>query len=118
MKQIDELQSTISPEAPANIQFSSGTTGKPKAAVVSHFSIVNNSYNIGLRQGCDKIHRRICLNNPLFHAYGVVIAAVNALNHGSTLIFPEKHFNPLQSLKAIIDEKCDVIYGTPTSKFL
>lgn len=89
-------------------------TGKPKAAVVSHFSAVNNGYNIGLRQGLDKSYRRICVNNPLFHAYGVVIAMTNALYHGATLVFPEKHFTPSASLKTIIDEKCDVIYGTPT----
>jgi medium-chain acyl-CoA ligase, mitochondrial len=118
IKRIDELQLTISPDSACNIQFSSGTTGKPKAAVVSHFSAINNGYHIGIRQGLDKKNHRICVNNPLFHAYGVVIAITNALNHASTLVFPEKHFTPEKSLKTIIDEKCDVIYGTPTSKLL
>jgi acyl-CoA synthetase (AMP-forming)/AMP-acid ligase II len=70
----------------------------------------------GIRQEMDKNHRKICVQNPFFHAYGVVIAISNALNHGSTIVLPAPHFSPEASLKAISKEKCDVIYGTPTSK--
>jgi medium-chain acyl-CoA ligase, mitochondrial len=135
IKEIEKLQSLISPDSGCNIQFSSGTTGQPKAAILSHFNLVNNSYDIGetsnatslltnsnvsilgVRQELNKNTGRICVNNPFFHVYGVVISIMNALHHGSTLILPAPHFNPEQSLKAIAKEKCNVIYGTPTSKF-
>lgn len=133
---MSEMQHMIDAESPFNVQFSSGTTGKPKAAVGSHFSNVNNGINIGefsqlfnmdgsinkvfiylgIRQGLDQNYRRVCLNNPFFHAYGLTIAIINNLYHGSTLIVPEKHFSPSMSLQKIVSEKCDVIYGTPTSK--
>lgn len=63
----------------------------------------------------DKNYRRICINTPFFHVYGVVISIMNAMNHGSTLVVPAPHFSPEDSLKTIVKEKCDVIYGTPTS---
>jgi medium-chain acyl-CoA ligase, mitochondrial len=99
-----------------NIQFSSGTTGKPKAAGLSHYSMVNNPYYCGLRQELDKNYRRICINNPFFHAYGTSIGIMNSMLHGSTLVLPAPHFSPEDSLKTIAKEKCDVIYGTPTSR--
>lgn len=113
---IEELQPSISPDLCCNIQFSSGTTGQPKAAMVSHFSMVNNGYNIGIRQELHKRYRRICLNNPFFHAAGSVIGVMNAMNHGATLVLPAPHFTAENSLRAIVDERCDVIYGLPTSK--
>ncbi|CRK94406.1 CLUMA_CG007913, isoform A [Clunio marinus] len=112
--EVEKIQSKISPDSACNIQFSSGTTGQPKAAAISHLSMINNGYDLGIRQAMHQNYRRICLNNPFFHAYGLVIAMMNALNHGSTLVLPAPHFDPKQSLMAIKKEKCDVIYGTPT----
>ena len=112
---IENLQPLISPDSPCSIQFSSGTTGQPKAAVLSHFSFINNANSVGILQELDKNYRRICLNNPFFHAYGTVVGIVNSIVHGSTLVLPAPHFNPEESLKTIVKEKCDVIYGTPTS---
>lgn len=116
ISKINQLQSLISADDPFNIQFSSGTTGKPKAAVLSHFNMVNNGYDQGIRQELNKNYRRICLNNPFFHVYGQVIGIMNATIHGSTVVLPAPHFSPEDSLKAISKEKCDVIYGTPTSE--
>jgi medium-chain acyl-CoA ligase, mitochondrial len=138
--EIEKLQASIPPDSGCNIQFSSGTTGQPKAAILSHFSLVNNSYDIGLfghsilsffnqfnnrnfsgiRHELNKNVGRVCVNNPFFHVYGVVISIMNALHHGASLILPAPHFTPEESLKAIAREKCNVIYGTPTSetKFL
>lgn len=114
--EIEKLQVSIPPDSGCNIQFSSGTTGQPKAALLSHFNKINNAVHVGLRQELDKNYRRICLNNPFFHVYGTVIAILNALHFGSTLVLPAPHFSPEDSLKTIVKENCDVIYGTPTSK--
>lgn len=148
MTKIEKLQTTISPSSCANIQFTSGTTGKAKAARMSHFSLINNGYDMGLyickltsscfsifnficstkniffllhegkRLEFDKISARICVNNPLFHAYGTAISIMVALNHAGCMILPSPHFMPERSLDAIVNEKCNVIYGTPTSECL
>lgn len=136
---IEGLQSSIRPDSCYNIQFTSGTTGKPKAARMAHFSSVNNGYDmgaclliffdfwsemrvflfvLGVRQELNKHYRRICVNNPLFHGYGIIITIMNCLNHGTTMVLPSPHFNPEDSLKTIVNEKCDICYGTPTSKYL
>ena len=112
--EIAKLQHTISPDSGANIQFSSGTTGKPKAVQVSHFNFVNNSYYFGKRLQLNEKANRICLQVPLFHTYGVTFGMINGLNHGSTLVLPAALHHPESSLKAIVDEKCNVIFGTPT----
>ena len=141
MLQIDKLQSTISPDTCFNIQFTSGTTARAKAARMSHFSLVNCGYHMGSfffqfyaplnclqfyiffvcifagkRLEFDKNYARICVNNPLFHAYGTAISIMVALNHGAALILPAPHFTPELSLRAIVEEKANVVYGTPTSK--
>ncbi|CAO1348241.1 unnamed protein product [Diamesa hyperborea] len=112
--EIAKLQHTINPDSGANIQFSSGTTGKPKAVQVSHFNFVNNSYDFGKRLQLNEKPNRICLQVPLFHAYGVTFGMMNSLHHGATLVLPAPLHHPESSLKAIVDEKCNVIFGTPT----
>lgn len=111
---IQTMQESIDPDSGCNIQFTSGTTGKSKAAFLSHFSLVNNGNEIGKRQELNEIYGRICLNNPFFHVYGIVVAIMNSLNHGCTLVMPAPHFDPAKSLVTIAKESCNVIYGTPT----
>jgi medium-chain acyl-CoA ligase, mitochondrial len=67
---IETMQDTIHPDTCCNIQFTSGTTGKPKAAQLSHHNFVNNGFHIGIRNELDQKPRRICVQVPLFHAYG------------------------------------------------
>ncbi|XP_050319670.1 medium-chain acyl-CoA ligase ACSF2, mitochondrial-like [Bactrocera neohumeralis] len=110
---VTKLQRHIVPDSGCNIQFTSGTTGQPKAAVISHYNFVNNGIHIGNRNQLDN-NSRICVQVPLFHAYGVVITIMAAMSHGSALILPAASFNPAASLHAIVDEKCTVIHGTPT----
>ncbi|XP_067626068.1 medium-chain acyl-CoA ligase ACSF2, mitochondrial [Eurosta solidaginis] len=110
---ITQLQRHISPDSGCNIQFTSGTTGQPKAAVISHYNFVNNGTHIGNRNQLDN-SSRICVQVPLFHAFGVVITIIAGLVHGSTLVLPSAGFSPAASLHAIVDENCTVIHGTPT----
>lgn len=111
---IEKIQSEIDPDSCCGIQFTSGTTGHPKAAKLSHFNYVNNSFHIGVRNELNLKYHRTCMQVPFFHAFGIVIATLPGVHHGSTLVVPSSTFNTEASLKSIVDEKCSVIYGTPT----
>jgi len=112
--EIEEIKKGVKMDDGANIQFTSGTTGNPKGACLSHHNIVNNAYNIGLRIGYDKKYARICCCCPLYHTFGCVIGNINALIHGCTMVLPSPSFDPQASIQAITDEKCTSVYGTPT----
>lgn len=107
-------QQAIVPDSGCNIQFTSGTTGLPKAALVSHFSFLNNGYLIGKRNELAEKPHRILFQPPMFHAYGLVIGVASSLSYGSTMVLPSAGFDTTKSLEAIKEEKCTVIYGTPT----
>lgn len=111
---IEAQQDEIIPDSGCNIQFTSGTTGNPKAALMSHYNFVNNGFYIGKRMEYDLKHHRICCQTPLFHAYGIVIGVLAALNYGTTIVLPDPGFDTAKTLEAIEREKCTVIYGTPT----
>lgn len=96
------------------IQFTSGTTGQSKATLLSHFGIVNNSYSIGIRNELHKKHNTNCMPLPLFHVGGCIISMCGALHHGSTTVFPSPHFDGEAMLRAIVNEKCNIIVGVPT----
>ncbi|CAD7079649.1 unnamed protein product [Hermetia illucens] len=112
--QIQNSQRDIQPDWPCNIQFTSGTTGHPKAAVIGHFSLVNNGIHIAQRNELNTKHHKICVQVPLFHAYGVTITILAGMPYGSTLVLPSAYFSPKDSIAAINQEKCTVIHGTPT----
>ncbi|KAI5709688.1 hypothetical protein M8J75_002383 [Diaphorina citri] len=96
------------------IQFTSGTTGSPKAALLSHFNVVNNGLLAAKRQNLfEKIHR-VCIQVPFFHIYGHVIGILGSLSSGTTLVVPSPSFNPDASLVAFETERCTGVYGTPT----
>ncbi|KAJ6641823.1 Medium-chain acyl-CoA ligase ACSF2, mitochondrial [Pseudolycoriella hygida] len=111
---LDKKSKFIQPDDPCNIQFTSGTTGRPKAAVMSHFNFVNNAIHIANRTELNEKYHKICVQVPLFHAFGIVISICVALEHGATPVLAAPGFNPEQSLRAIVDEKCTIINGTPT----
>ncbi|KOC63524.1 Acyl-CoA synthetase family member 2, mitochondrial, partial [Habropoda laboriosa] len=106
-------QEEISCHAGNNVQFTSGTTGMPKATLLSHRSLVNNS-----KQGATRSElatgQRVCLNVPFFHAFGVIKGLLCTLHAGTTLVLPARSFNPVKAVEAIVREKCDIVYGTPT----
>uniref|UniRef100_A0A3Q3G767 Medium-chain acyl-CoA ligase ACSF2, mitochondrial n=1 Tax=Labrus bergylta TaxID=56723 RepID=A0A3Q3G767_9LABR len=110
-----DLQSKLSFDDPINIQFTSGTTGSPKAAVLSHHNIVNNAYFLGLRVGYGwRPQVRVCVPVPMYHCFGSVAGGMCMAVHGVTLVFPSAGYNSQANLAAIQSEKCNFVYGTPT----
>uniref|UniRef100_A0A8C9YJJ9 Medium-chain acyl-CoA ligase ACSF2, mitochondrial n=1 Tax=Sander lucioperca TaxID=283035 RepID=A0A8C9YJJ9_SANLU len=110
-----DLQSKLSFDEPINIQFTSGTTGSPKGASLSHHNIVNNAYFMGLRMGFGRRPQvRVCVPVPMYHCFGSVLGGMCMAVHGITLVFPSSGYNSRANLEAIQSEKCNFIYGTPT----
>lgn len=96
-----------------NIQFTSGTTGKPKGVMLSHANLLNNVINFGHRVGISK-GDRICCQVPLFHVFGLIYGIFAGITFGTTLVLPCPGFKPQITLDTVVKEKCTVIYGTPT----
>ncbi|KAK9965637.1 hypothetical protein ABG768_004714 [Culter alburnus] len=114
-QQLQDLQKKLVCDDPINIQFTSGTTGKPKGATLSHHNIVNNSYFIGMRIGYNwKKNVRICLPVPMYHCFGSVGGGMIMAVHGTTVVFPSTGYDGHANLVAIEKEKCTYVYGTPT----
>lgn len=96
-----------------NIQFTSGTTGLPKGATLSHRNILNNGYFVGLSLGLAE-GDRLCIPVPLYHCFGMVLGNLACLTHGAAMIYPSAGFEPLAVLRAVEDERCTGLYGVPT----
>ncbi|XP_047426997.1 medium-chain acyl-CoA ligase ACSF2, mitochondrial-like [Mugil cephalus] len=110
-----DLQNKLSFDDPINIQFTSGTTGKPKGATLSHHNILNNAYFLGLRMGYrSRPQVRVCVSVPLYHCFGSVLGGMSMAVHGITLVFPSTGYDSRANLEAIQGEKCNFVYGTPT----
>ncbi|XP_042361531.1 medium-chain acyl-CoA ligase ACSF2, mitochondrial-like [Plectropomus leopardus] len=114
-KELMDLHSKLSFDEPINIQFTSGTTGSPKAACLSHHNIVNNAYFMGLRIGYERRPQvRVCVPVPMYHCFGSVAGGMCMAVHGITLVFPSTGYNSQANLEAIQSERCNFVYGTPT----
>lgn len=114
-QQLQDLQKQLLFDDPINIQFTSGTTGYPKGATLSHHNIVNNSYFVGKRMGYNwRPHTRICVPVPLYHCFGSVGGGVCMAVHGVTLVFPTAGYDGKATLEAMERERCTFVYGTPT----
>ncbi|XP_069687353.1 medium-chain acyl-CoA ligase ACSF2, mitochondrial-like isoform X1 [Periplaneta americana] len=111
---IQQLQSEINADDGTNLQFTSGTTGQPKATLLSHHNTVNNVLLFGKRLQLFLKEHRICLQVPLFHVFGNVLGLLSAFSYGATIVLPSASFNAKESLKAIQQERCTIVYGTPT----
>uniref|UniRef100_A0AC35TSQ9 Acyl-CoA synthetase family member 2, mitochondrial n=1 Tax=Rhabditophanes sp. KR3021 TaxID=114890 RepID=A0AC35TSQ9_9BILA len=113
-KKLTLIEADISPDDAANIQYTSGTTGSPKGATLSHHNILNNAMFVGVRAGYQNTNAIICIPNPLYHCFGCVMGVLAALIHHQTCVFPAPSFEPLAALEAIHEESCTAVYGTPT----
>ena len=101
------------PGDPVNIQFTSGTTGRPKGVTLSHRNILNNGDAVGRNAGI-KVGDRVCIPVPLFHCFGMVMGNLACLTHGATMVYPASAFSAEATLHAISDEGCTHCYGVPT----
>ena len=98
---------------PINIQFTSGTTGAPKGATLTHHNILNNGFFVG--EGMRLTERdRLCIPVPLYHCFGMVLGNLAAITHGTAMVFPSEGFDPLAVLQTVAEERCTALHGVPT----
>jgi len=103
----------LSPDDAINIQYTSGTTGFPKGATLSHHNIVNNGFFVGELCGYTEADR-VCIPVPFYHCFGMVMGNLGAVAHGAAMIIPAPTFDAAATLKAVQDERCTSLYGVPT----
>jgi fatty-acyl-CoA synthase len=103
----------LSCDDPVDIQYTSGTTGFPKGAVLSHHNILNNGYFVGEAVAYDE-QDRICIPVPFYHCFGMVMGNLAATSHGACMVVPAPSFDPAATLEAVQNERCTSLYGVPT----
>ena len=113
LRTLAEIENTLDPDQPINIQFTSGTTGLPKGATLSHFNIINNAYFVGHAMRFTEADR-LCIPVPLYHCFGMVMGVLCCLTHGATMIFPGEGFDAGEVLQALASEQCTALHGVPT----
>ncbi|MEU1544569.1 AMP-binding protein [Nocardia sp. NPDC005745] len=107
------LGALLSADDPINIQYTSGTTGFPKGATLSHHNILNNGYFVGELCGYTE-HDRICVPTPFYHCFGMVMGNLASTSHGAAVVIPAPSFDPKATLAAVEAERCTSLYGVPT----
>jgi fatty-acyl-CoA synthase len=106
-------EAELSADDPINIQYTSGTTGFPKGATLTHHNLLNNGFFVG--EGCGYTDAdRICIPVPYYHCFGMGMGNLAATSHGATMVIPAPGFDPALTLQAVQDEKCTSLYGVPT----
>ncbi len=112
-EQLAVRQAECLPDDPINIQYTSGTTGNPKGAMLTHHNLVSNGLYVG-----DAIELteedRLCVPVPFYHCFGCVMGNLGCITHGSAIIIASEHFEPLKTLQALESERCTAVYGVPT----
>ncbi|MFE0133387.1 AMP-binding protein [Streptomyces sp. NPDC059037] len=106
-------EAELSCDDPVNIQYTSGTTGFPKGATLSHHNILNNGYWVGRTVGYTE-QDRVCLPVPFYHCFGMVMGNLGATSHGACIVIPAPSFDPVATLHAVERERCTSLYGVPT----
>ncbi|MEY5099155.1 MAG: hypothetical protein RJA36_1874 [Pseudomonadota bacterium] len=107
------IAATLKPDDAINIQFTSGTTGFPKGATLTHRNILNNGFFIGEAMRLTPADR-LCIPVPLYHCFGMVLGNLACLTHGATIVYPNDAFDPLAVLQTVQDERCTGLHGVPT----
>jgi len=110
---LNQIATTLKATDPINIQFTSGTTGFPKGATLTHRNILNNGFFVGeaMRLTPDD---RLCIPVPLYHCFGMVLGNLACFTHGSAIVYPNDGFDPLTVLQTVQDERCTGLHGVPT----
>jgi fatty-acyl-CoA synthase len=110
---VREVSDGLDSDEEINIQYTSGTTGFPKGATLSHHNIANNGFLVG--EGCSYTEQdRICVPVPFYHCFGMVMGNLAAISHGSCVVIPAAGFDPTATLRAVAEERCTSLYGVPT----
>jgi fatty-acyl-CoA synthase len=113
LSRLDEIGAGLSPDDPINIQYTSGTTGFPKGATLSHRNILNNGFFVGELIAYSE-QDRVCIPVPFYHCFGMVMGNLGATSHGAAMIIPAPAFDPALTLAAVAEEHCTSLYGVPT----
>lgn len=112
-ERVAQIQSGLHPDDPINIQYTSGTTGFPKGATLSHRNILNNGFFVG--ELCRYTEQdRVCIPVPFYHCFGMVMGNLACTTHGAAMVIPAAGFDPAATLRATQDERCTSLYGVPT----
>jgi fatty-acyl-CoA synthase len=111
--ELDRYAAAVRAEDVVNIQYTSGTTGFPKGAMLTHRNLLMNAYYIGQRMAFDA-HDRLCSPVPLYHCFGCVLGVLACVVSGAAMVVPAESFDPLATLQAIQGERCTALYGVPT----
>jgi fatty-acyl-CoA synthase len=112
-KDLEEQESALQFDDPINIQYTSGTTGFPKGATLTHHNILNNGFFIGERERLTE-QDRVCIPVPFYHCFGMVLGNLACITHGSCIVIPDEAFVPETTMKVVAKEKCTALYGVPT----
>jgi fatty-acyl-CoA synthase len=110
---LESLRTELSPDDAINIQFTSGTTGSPKGATLTHRNILNNGNLCAVSMHFTS-RDRLCIPVPLYHCFGMVMGNLACLSHGATVVYPSDGFDPALTLQTVQDEKCTALFGVPT----
>jgi fatty-acyl-CoA synthase len=110
---LNSIEAALQFDDPVNIQFTSGTTGSPKGATLTHHNILNNGFFVG--EAMKLTHRdRLCIPVPLYHCFGMVLGNLACVTHGATMVFPGESFEPASVLATVQAERCTGLHGVPT----
>jgi len=112
-RRVGELANQLQFDDPINIQFTSGTTGAPKAATLTHHNIVNNAFFVGETMELSE-QDRLCIPVPMYHCFGMVLGTLACVARGATMVFPSEGFDALEVLRSVEAERCTALHGVPT----
>jgi len=113
LARLESVGATLQFDDPINIQFTSGTTGQPKGATLTHHNILNNGYFVGAAMNFSEVDR-LCIPVPLYHCFGMVLGNLVCITHGATMVYPDESFSAESVLAAVEAERCTALHGVPT----